>query len=70
MKFSCRYIASIPSAVDILHVAGFSHNVANKSNNDPAGDVLSLNRKDPGLLYMVQNVLQGVVEAVDEMTGL
>ncbi len=56
--------------MDILHVAGFSHNVANKSNNDPAGDVLSLNRKDPGLLYMVQNVLQGVVEAVDEMTGL
>jgi hypothetical protein len=57
--------------VDILHIAGFSHSAPNNSNNnDPVGDVLSLHRKDPGLLYMVQNVLQGVVEAVDEMNAL
>ncbi len=58
-------------------MAGFSHNTSsnynNQSVNHPSGgntsgsDVLSLQRQDPGLLYMVSNVLQNVVEVVEEV---
>eukprot|EP01034_Spumella_vulgaris_P027073 gene27073-33743_t len=62
-----RYLASIPSAVEVLYVAGFSHNTSSQQQHSKQHGEQP--QQDPGLLYMAQSVLQGVVEAVDELVG-